>query len=350
MPLGALAPLLLALSASAAGLRTDATRPLCAVYRFDPAIGPLKDLPPEALAAKLAAWGLGAVFGRPADAVRDALRAKGIRVFASLACFQGARHWKRRPDSRPVTAAGARLATRSWYAGVCPSQEPVLRELEAEASRLARRYDGVWLDFMRYPGYWEEPDAKPEETCFCPVCLERFAEFADLEYPSGAAASTARAEWILGERRDDWIRFKVETIRQATGRIAEAVKRSNPSALVGLFSVPWPAQARRATLGQDLAALAPSLDTVSPMAYAAMLGRPATWITEVVNDARDEAGRPSWPAVVLPGKESKRGPAFSETLARALAPPSEGVILLSWPLGRHADAVGEACGRARQRR
>ncbi|HSD26916.1 MAG TPA: hypothetical protein VLL75_06400, partial [Vicinamibacteria bacterium] len=87
-------------------------------------------------------------------------------------------------------------------------------------------------------------------------------------------------------------------------------------------------------VGQDVRALAPLADFVSPMCYAHMLHRDPAWVARVVRELASRVDVPVLPSIEV--KESYRQEPltkafFAAALDAALAPPSAGVVFWRWP-------------------
>jgi hypothetical protein len=129
----------------------------------------------ERLVAGLA--GIDAVFVPEEPETMAFFKGRGFRVFLSMKAFGGRGAWKTFPDARPVRADGRLLGEGNddgGHGGVCPTsagwRAERLKRLETLASRYLRTgaADGIWLDFIRYPGFWETPSPKIPDTCYCP--------------------------------------------------------------------------------------------------------------------------------------------------------------------------------------
>ncbi|MBI5623922.1 MAG: hypothetical protein HY924_09100 [Elusimicrobia bacterium] len=317
--------------------------PVCGVYGFDPKSAAFKGKTPERIAEALSSWGVNAVFGGYKDPLlRKALRGRGIRVFAELTAFAGERHWKTRPESRPVSEVGEPLAKVKWYAAVCPNQTWLRLDIKKRAVSLVRKQevDGVWLDFIRYPGHWEVPEPHLEQTCFCPVCLREFRKETGVAVPEELTARE-KARWILSDHKERWTAFKTASIAGLVSEVADAVHAADPAALVGYFAVPWERSEKRGAvleiLGQDHRLMGRAADVVSPMAYHALLRRPASWITDASMAVKADSGKPVWPIIFVGDAEHPLGPGELRAAADAAWQGGSGGLIL-FDLGKLAEA------------
>ena len=266
---------------------------------------PFKGKTHAEVAELLDEMGINAVCACPQDAelIRE-LHLAGIKVYAEMGMFIGKRHWEAHPESRPINARGKPIGEpHPGYCGVCPNQEWLRKEiLDKVADRFQKfEYDGLWLDFIRYPGRWEEKKPIVEECCFCDVCLGKFAGSRNVSYPANLKSTEDKAQWILANHRQEWVRFKCETITDFVRQIKKAMARENPRAILGVFNVPWTQDefdgAVLNHLGQDVKALAGYVDVFSPMVYHRYCRRPMRWIAEYTDWVREATGRPVWPIV-----------------------------------------------------
>jgi hypothetical protein len=244
------------------------------------------------------------------------LHKAGIKVFAEMSMFCGKRHWETHPESRPINANGEPITEPlPGYAGVCPNQEWLRKEiLENVAQKFLQfEYDGLWLDYIRYPGLWERKKPVLEETCFCDVCLEKFAKAYKILYPSNLHTTKDKAQWILANHRQQWIDFKCKTITEFVGQIRSTIKKFNHEAILGIFNVPWTREdfdgAVIDILAQDIKALSKYVDVFSPMVYHKMCGMPLEWIGNYTNYVWESTGKAVLPIVQVCDEPEKMSPA-----------------------------------------
>jgi len=330
-------PLLILLLTACGGLWAGRSpEKVHALYGFDAAKPPFSEMDAQVLAETLAKWRVNTVFGsyRSADEAK-ALRAAGIRRMGVIGCFQGERHWKKHPESRPVTADGRRLRKVRWYAGVCPSQRWRRQEILAQAKKLARNpyFEGVWLDFIRYPVHWEVPEPELHDTCFCPVCLRKFQKETGLLIPSDITHAAGKARWILREHRTSWVDWKTSNIADFVGEVRRTVRAERPAFLVGAFVLPWGPGDHGGALthiaGQSLEKLGVRTDVLSPMVYHSLIGEPLEWIPQAVHRTALLSRGRVWPIVLAgqgPDDMMSRGQ-LRKAVRSALEDPADGVLV-----------------------
>lgn len=274
---------------------------------------------------------------------RSLLRRNGVALFIIYPVFQDPEALKARPGLAAVTSEGLK-ARDEWVEFVCPSREDFVREKAERLRELVAACDpeAVSLDFIRDFVFWEKvhPDRDPAslpQTCFCPVCLERFSRETGIALPAALRTAPDAARWILGNHADGWTEWKCGVIARAVETLAAAARRSKPGVLVNVHTVPWKADdfggAVRAVAGQDAARLSRPADLLSPMAYHHMVLRPPAWVHEVVAELASRSRAPLLPSVqVAEAYIDKPLPAeeFRAALEAALEPPSLGVVLWNW--------------------
>lgn len=322
-----------------------------ALYAFQPDAPPFKGLTPNQVVTKLVSFGFNTVFGGSSSPqMRRALQAAHVTRFVEIPLFVGEKHWKRDPDCQPVARNGRKIKKQGWYAPVCPNT-PWLREEKLQSIlRIVRdqQIDGVWLDFIRFPVFWEESPPFLVETCFCPECLKSFG--AHLQVTIQGSTVAEKAEWILSNHKDRWERWRADCILDYVKKVREEVKKVSPNTLVGAFVIPWRDeefdQALYRIAGQDLTGFGQVVDVLSPMLYFRELGRPPGWVAERISELDQNVEAPILPILQcfdlpdrLPDADLTNG------IDQSLLSPSCGTILFSqkhletggrWELARQA--------------
>lgn len=269
----------------------------------------------------------GVMLHSASPAQREAIHRAGLRAYLLFPVFYDVKARRDRPELRPLTAEGRTPAADGWYrGGLCPGNEAFRRQRLQQAERAVREgcWDGVWLDFIRYPARWEKPRPRIEATCFCPVCLATFEKYSGLRLP---AESTAN--WILARHAREWREFKAHQITRWVNAWRARMREAAPAASTGVFLVPWTGPGPREyfpglDLGQDPAALGRACDYLSPMTYHGLCGQPAEWIADTVQSLAGQ-GR-TLPVVQTMGLTDQE---FRSAVAAGLRAPAAGVILFS---------------------
>jgi len=340
---------------------------------------------------KLRSGGINAVFVPGDETAVQWFKSRGYKVFISVNAFGGRGPWKRWPDSRPVTAAGRPygedLPQERAIGGVCPThpgwRAERLRHIDTLLKRLGPHADGIWLDFIRYPGLWERTGAAAyyPDTCYCPRCRRLFLEHLAATGKRPAVSLTAMeapaaAAWIRKHRAREWRQWKQEQIlsfvrevrklrdertgggapphgKTATGagaavdsggaaivagqdeaaaRTATGAERSSGRPfLLGAFLVPWTKGEREGAvswiLGQDPFALGGLVDVVSPMVYHRMVGRSPAWVGEMTAYYRETMPAAVWPIIQ---SEDTGAAEFLAAVNAAAAGGADGILVYSY--------------------
>jgi len=287
--------------------------------------------------------GVNAVFVPPDQKTIAWFKKKGLRVFISLNVFGGIKAWSKHSDSRPVLSDGAFLAG-GGHGGVCPTHPAWRSERLKEVERIAKTLggpegiDGIWLDFIRYPGHWESAEPSIPDSCYCPRCLARFQAERKIRIPDGLLTSKAAA-WIKKNAYYSWMTWKKEQInsfvRDAKRVILKTTRKMNgrneagKKIILGTFVVPWRKGERgneiSYKLAQDAFQLSELVDVVSPMLYHRMCGRQTSWVGKMTDYYREKARSEVWPIV-----QSDIDPlAFKNVLDQVSRADAGGVLIFS---------------------
>jgi hypothetical protein len=276
-------------------------------------------------------------------AFMDLARDSHIAVFIILPVFYNPEALARDPGLFAITGRG-RPAKADWVEFVCP-QRPAYRRQRLEYIRsLIRecRPDGLSIDFIRYFAFWEMvyPEAKLDplqNTCFCPYCLQAFQQACKVNIPTRLADTPAKAKWILKNHLPAWAKWKRAAITSMVADIAAAARQEKPGIKLNVHLVPWRQSdfggAMGSVVSQDIAAIAPLVDYLSPMCYAHMVKQTPEWIRSVVCDVQSRAANPVIPSIQVKEEyipEPLAPGQFFEYLHAALEPPSRGVVFWSW--------------------
>jgi hypothetical protein len=188
-----------------------------------------------------------------------------------------------RPELAPIGRDGAPLRRGRLFQGVCLSRTEFIAEREEELrSGLAQfEPEGVWLDYLTYPGWFETPEPDLQESCFCSSCVAEFNEAASIDCQDPST--------ILAEHALAWERHKCERIASFARRFAAIIRGARPGTTVGVYACPWyPDEFDRALtriFAQDFALLGVEVDVITPLVYATKCGRATGWIGEYLRRA-----------------------------------------------------------------
>src|SRR5256712_5212499 len=287
---------------------------------------PAADTRAARLLERLVGYGINAVFTESEsydDAWIRLAHSFGLRWFSGIACFSDHAHRNRavleRPELWPVTEAGTRRSPMEWYIGITPTYEDYADARLDLMFSLVQMHgvDGLMLDFVRWPLHWElecRPGTQPQHCSFDSHTIRQFQQSSHVSVPAQTAAE--QASWILTHVRTQWTDFKCAVI---TGFVREMVRRFRsvrPDLLTGLFVVPLAPAQRELLVGQRIADLAPLVHYVLPMAYHAILHRPASWVASTVGEIACAAPGKALPVLQV---DSREGPALGSDWGSAVA-------------------------------
>jgi hypothetical protein len=188
-----------------------------------------------------------------------------------------------RPELVPIGVDGQPIRYGQLVQGVCLSRQEFLDETEAALVDGLRTYQpaGIWLDYLTYAGWFEDPEPDLQDSCFCPDCVRDFCE------ATGTDATTP--DQILGTAARQWEQHKCRRIAGFARRYADLIHAHLPTCVVGAYMCPWrPSEFDRALtriFAQDYDQLAPAIEVFTPLIYCTKSGRAPTWGREFLDAA-----------------------------------------------------------------
>jgi hypothetical protein len=231
---------------------------------------------------RLSAAGANAVWFHGFDAVAfDACAKAGVAACVEFKTFRA--NFAEHPELVPTGIDGKPIRYGRLVQGVCLSQQWFLDETEANlASGLADFQPvGIWLDYLTYAGWFEEPQPDLQESCFCAACIADFCE------ATGVDATTPAQ--ILATVQAQWTHHKCERVARYARHYAEMIRAALPGCVVGAYMCPWTPDefdgALTRIFAQDHALMAPAIDVFTPLIYGEKSGRPPRWGREVLEQA-----------------------------------------------------------------
>ncbi|MCC6458355.1 MAG: hypothetical protein IT328_25610 [Caldilineaceae bacterium] len=187
------------------------------------------------------------------------------------------------PELIPIGVDGQPIRYGRLVQGVCLSQQWFLDETEEHLASGLQSYQpvGIWLDYLTYAGWFEEPQPDLQESCFCAACVRDFCEATGIDATTPAA--------ILATAQAEWTRHKCVRVARFARHYAEMIRAQLPGCVVGAYMCPWiPTEfdgALPRIFAQDYDLLAPAIDVFTPLIYAEKSGRDAAWGREVLEQA-----------------------------------------------------------------
>lgn len=288
----------------------------------------------------------------------ERLQDHGLRVYQSTACFFQPDEFAKHRDLRPIDQQGEVFEPFSWYVGICPT-DPKYLERKAEQLSTAVAHtqpDGVFLSFIRFPGFWEMwlPDADGfvgtrrediREYCFCERCLGLFSAWSGLDLGPGSIKQ--RASVIVRDLRTQWTAWKCQVVAQVALSLRECVQEVVPTADVILngFGLGYDDfdNAVEEVLGHRFSELDRAVDHYELMFYFQIQKRdPLTWIPERIAEARRETNRTILAdlqggaeyteAIYAPGRRKQEITAedWLDALRGVARSRADGVLVYSW--------------------
>lgn len=228
---------------------------------------------------------------------RDLIRGEGLKYYESTAVFFQPHINERHPDLRPKDAEGREMAPFDWYLGVSPHSAAYLAQrvelMESVVSRLEP--DGVFLSFIRFPGFWEgwTPSVERgdiQDFGFSDGSLERFQVDTGIVLPPDRQAAVSLLQHDLGQ---EWVTWKVGVIVGVVDALRSAARRVRPGVEVLINGLPFAADERGdlgvEVAGQDLGRISHVAEHIESMVYHQIMAQPASpWITESMDALRGQ--------------------------------------------------------------
>ena len=227
-----------------------------------------------AYAERFADYGINALWFHGFDAAAfEACQRHEIAACVEFKTFRA--DFAAHPELIPIGADGRPIRYGRLVQGVCLSQADFLAETEAHlvAGLAAYKPAGIWLDYLTYAGWFEEPQPDLQESCFCPDCIADFCAATGLD-------ATIPAQ-ILAAHAAAWTRHKCARIAGFAARYAGLIRAALPGGIIGAYMCPWTPRefdgALTRIFAQDYALLAPAIDVFTPLIYAQKSGRLPEW-------------------------------------------------------------------------
>jgi hypothetical protein len=222
----------------------------------------------------LAAYGANACWFHMFDeAAFEACARHGIAACVEFKTFRA--DFDTYPELIPIGVDGKPIRYGALVQGVCLSQPVFLAQVEADLRAGIQTYApaGIWLDYLTYAGWFEQPDPDLQESCFCRACIATFCE------QTGIHATTPGE--ILTRHGAAWTAHKCTRIAAFATRYAQIIRSALPDCVIGAYMCPWTQAefdgALRRIFAQDYDLLAPAIDVFTPLIYGTKSGRLANW-------------------------------------------------------------------------
>jgi len=197
----------------------------------------------------------------------------GIQACVEFPTFRA--DYKKYPKLVPIGIDGKPIHYGTHLQGVCLSNKKFLRDIEKrlKAGLAAFKPAGIWLDYMTYGGWFEDPAPKLQDSCFCKNCIKHFNE--------ATGVNESDPLRIVSEHKDLWISHKCERIASFTKTYSNIIRSVNPDIIIGMYMCPYTPDeydgALRRIFAQDYELIAPYIDVFTPLIYCEKSGRGTDW-------------------------------------------------------------------------
>lgn len=230
-----------------------------------------------------------------------ALQEVGLEYWAACNVFFAPDQLEQHPECRPVDQFGLSARKIDWYVGICPSCESYWKKRKAQIVEAVKELQpyGVFLGFIRFPGFWELWLPRTEradwpEFCFCSRCRNRFAEEMGIDdFPERDADPQTR---IRSKVYEKFVKWKTDLITERVREISKSVSEVKPGTEIMVNTLPFIeddfSSAGREVFGQDKRKLSSVTDVFELMTYHQMLGRKLHWIGNTIRRLRKITNRP----------------------------------------------------------
>jgi len=197
----------------------------------------------------------------------------GIQACVEFATFRA--DYKKFPHLIPTGIDGQPIRYGRHLQGICLSNTDFLEEIKNKLKTGLSTYSpkGIWLDYMTYGGWFEDPTPDLQDSCFCARCISHFNEATGID--------ETNPQGIIVRHREAWINHKCQRIASYTAEYTDIIRSMCPDAVIGIYMCPYTPEdyegALRGIFAQDYGLLAPYVDVFTPLIYCAKSGRDADW-------------------------------------------------------------------------
>ncbi|MZQ80979.1 hypothetical protein GQF01_02350 [Paenibacillus sp. 5J-6] len=179
------------------------------------------------------------------------------------------------PELIPIGKDGKPIRYGKLVQGICLSQKEYLSQIEEQLTEGLKRFQprGIWLDYLTYGGWFEEPEPDLQENCFCSTCIEDFCLHTNID--------ARTPDEILSEYPREWTLHNCRKIAGFALQYTEIIKNKLPECIIGAYMCPWtPEQfdgALTRIFAQDYRLLQKSIDVFTPLIYSKKSGQNPGW-------------------------------------------------------------------------
>jgi len=197
----------------------------------------------------------------------------GIQACVEFATFRA--DYKKYPHLIPIGIDGKPIRHKDKLQGICLANTDFLDEIENKLKAGLSTYSpaGIWLDYMTYGGWFEDPSPDLQDSCFCAECVKQFNEATNID--------DTNPQQILAKHHEAWVKHKCQRIALFTAKYTSTIRSMCPDAVIGIYMCPFtPTEydgALSRIFAQDYTLLAPYVDVFTPLIYCKKSGRDASW-------------------------------------------------------------------------
>jgi hypothetical protein len=179
------------------------------------------------------------------------------------------------PELIPIGKDGKPIRYGKLVQGICLSQKEYVSQIEEQLLEGLKRFQptGIWLDYLTYGGWFEEPEPDLQESCFCTECIKDFCHYTNID------ATTA--DEILSKYAEEWTIHKCRKIAGFALHYSKMIRDKLPGCLIGAYMCPWtPEQfdgAMTRIFAQDYTLLKEAIDIFTPLIYCKKSGKNPGW-------------------------------------------------------------------------
>ena len=197
----------------------------------------------------------------------------GIQACVEFATFRA--DYEKFPDLVPIGIDGRPIRYKDKLQGICLSKTDFLEEIASKLESGLSTYSpaGIWLDYMTYGGWFEDPAPDLQDSCFCADCINNFNQTYNID--------ETNPQRILANHHEAWLDYKCQSIANFTAYYTSVIRKMCPDAVIGIYMCPYTPDEYDGALSrifaQDYDLLAPFVDVFTPLIYCAKSGRDASW-------------------------------------------------------------------------
>ncbi|MFA6618702.1 MAG: hypothetical protein WCT23_06520 [Candidatus Neomarinimicrobiota bacterium] len=208
-------------------------------------------------------------YGTDLLAFRHSLRKRKIKFVAKIDIFKDEYTYCSQPQKRAVDELSSTKQSEE-LAGICPSDKQyqnykldIIHEV-----MLIFQADGIYLDHASFPIEKNDINSNMQlehlrQFCFCPNCINTFAQHAQIELPQNLSAYELNA-WILEDHTQAWVSWKTSLLTVFMENAHKIIKNIDPETQIMLNILPWKNgefnHAWQDLAGQDIKTLASFTD------------------------------------------------------------------------------------------